>query len=64
MSADEIIAELPRLTEKERRTISREILALAAEQEEYAIADSLLIAACQELDRREASDAKAQPDPR
>ena len=60
MSAAEIIAELPKLSETEHRAISREILALAAEQEEYAIADALLVSACQDLDRLEAEDAKAQ----
>jgi hypothetical protein len=63
VSAAEIIAELPKLSETERRAISRRILSLAAEQEEYVIADALLIAACQDLDRREADDAKAQSEP-
>ena len=64
MSAAEIIEELPRLNEAERRAISRRILELAAKQEEMKLADDLLLAACQEIDRREGEDAKAKPAPR
>jgi hypothetical protein len=64
VSATEIIAELPKLNESERRAISRRILELAAEQEEMKLADDLLMAACREIDRREAEDAKAKPAPR
>jgi hypothetical protein len=60
MSAAEIIAELPKLNESERRAISRRILELAAEQEEMKFADDLLLAACQEIDRRESKDAQNQ----
>jgi hypothetical protein len=61
MSTAEMIAELPKLSHLERRAISRRILELAAEQEEVKFADDLLMAACQEMDRSEAEDAKAKP---
>ena len=61
MSAAEIIAELPKLNESERRAISRRILELAAEQEEMKFADDLLLAACKEIDRRESEDAQKKP---
>ena len=57
MSATEIIEELPKLTDDERRAISRRILELAARHEEIKLADNLLLAACKETDRREADDA-------
>jgi len=63
MSAAEIIDELPRLNEAERRAISRRILELAAIQEEMKLADDLLLAACQETDRREGEDAKTKSAP-
>jgi len=60
MSAAEIIAELPKLTEPERRAVSRRLLELAVEQEDYAFADASLAAGCQQLDRMEAEDAEAK----
>jgi hypothetical protein len=60
MSTAEIIEELPKLTHEERRAISRRIVELAAQQEEMKLMDDLLLAACKEIDRREANDAKAK----
>ena len=60
MSAAEIIAELPKLTEPERRAVSRRLLELAVEQEDYAFADASLVEGCQQLDRMEADDAEAK----
>src|SRR6266487_1226204 len=53
MSAAEIIAELPKLTEPERRAVCRRLLELAAENDDYALADASLVEACQHLDRME-----------
>jgi biopolymer transport protein ExbB/TolQ len=64
VSAAEIIAKLPKLKETERRAISRRILELASKQEEIKLADEMFLAACQEIDRVEAKDAKAKPTPR
>jgi len=61
VSVTEIVAELPKLSQAERRAISRRLLELATQDEDVKLADDLLIAACQELDRREAEDAKANP---
>jgi hypothetical protein len=61
MSATEILEQLPKLTHEERRAISRRILELAAEGEEMKLMDDLLLAACKEIDRREADDAQAKP---
>jgi hypothetical protein len=60
MSAAEIIAELPKLTEAERRAISRGIMELASAQEEMKFADDLLLEACRNIDRREVEDAQAK----
>ena len=62
MSATEIIAELPKLKEADRRAICKRILELAAEQEEIRIADEMFMMACQEADRIE--DAKTKSTPR
>jgi hypothetical protein len=61
VSAADIIAELPKLNESERRAISRRILELAAQQEEMKFADDLLLTACKEIDRRESEDAQNKP---
>lgn len=64
MSAAEIIAELPKLTESERRAVSRRLLELAAENDDYALADASLVEACQQLDRMEADDAQGKSEAR
>ena len=60
MSTAEIIEELPRLTETERRAITRRILELEAERSELELATENAEAGFREMDRMEAEDAKAK----
>ena len=57
MSAAEIIAELPKLTQDERVAISRRLRELEEEKDEMQFLDEALIQAMQHLDRMEAQDA-------
>jgi len=61
MSAAEIIAELPRMTLRERRQIAQRLLELEADAEALRIADETADQAFQLLDQMEADDpAKAR----
>ncbi len=56
MSSSEIIAELPRLTHEERRSICQKIVALEADQEALDSSRQATIAGFQLLDLMEADD--------
>lgn len=58
MSTAEIIKELPRLTEEDRRIVREKLLELALEQEEIAQCDAAAVAGAQLLDQMEADDAR------
>ncbi|MBM3858818.1 MAG: hypothetical protein FJ395_04110 [Verrucomicrobia bacterium] len=57
MSTVEIINELPKLTDAERRAVREKLMELATEQEEVALADAAAIEGARLLDRMEAEDA-------
>ena len=61
MSTAEIIRELPRLTEAERRTIRQKLLELAAENEEIRLCDQTALEGAMLLDQLEEEDARRQP---
>jgi len=58
MTVSEIISELPKLSEAERREILRSILELDRKKEEIQFADHLLLASCRNIDERERTDAQ------
>lgn len=60
MSATEIIKELPRLTEAERRAIREELLALANEDPDIALCNDAALEGALMLDRVEDEDARRQ----
>lgn len=60
MSTAEILNELPKLTEPERRAVRRKLSELAAENEEIAACDAAALAGAQMLDRMEEEDARHQ----
>ena len=57
MSATEILEELPKLTEPERRAIRQRLCELEADRQELEWAAAAADLAFQELDRREEADA-------
>ena len=58
MTASEIIAELPKLSEADRREILRWILELARKEEEIQFLDDIFVNACRNVDEREREDAR------
>ncbi len=58
MSSAEIIRELPKLTEAERRAVRQKLVELAAENEEIAACDQAALDGALMLDRMEEEDAR------
>jgi hypothetical protein len=58
VTALEIISELPKLSEAERREILRRILELARNEGEFQFTDDLFLTACRNIDERERADAQ------
>jgi hypothetical protein len=58
MTASEIIAELPNLSEADRREILRRILELARKEEEIQFLGDIFVNACRDVDEREREDAR------
>lgn len=61
MSATEIINELPKLSEAERRTVRQKLLELAAENEDVKLCDEAALQGALMLDRMENEDARNKP---
>jgi len=61
VSAAEIIHELPKLTEAERRAVRQKLLELAAENEDVRVCDQAALEGAMLLDRMEDEDARRQP---
>ena len=61
MSAVEILNELPKLTEPERRAVRRKLSELAAENEDIALCNQAALEGALMLDRMEEEDARRQP---
>ena len=64
MSALEIIKELPRLTEANRRQIRETLLAIANENPDVALCNQTALEGAQMLDRMEDEDALGRVDAR
>jgi len=60
MSATEILSELPKLTEAERRAVRQKLSELAAENVEVATCDQAALEGAMMLDRMEEEDARHQ----
>ena len=60
MSATEILAELPKLTEAERRAVRQKLVELALENEDVGACDAAAIEGARLLDAMEADDARHQ----
>ena len=60
MSATEIIEELPKLTEAERRAVRQKLLELAAENEDVRTCDQAAADGARLLDVMEEEDARTQ----
>jgi len=60
MSATEIINELPKLTEAERRAVRQKLSELAAENEDIALCNQAALEGALMLDRMEDEDARRQ----
>jgi len=60
MSATEIISELPRLSELERRAVRQKLLELAEENEDVALCNQAALEGALMLDRMEDEDARRQ----
>ena len=61
MSATEIIQELPKLTEAERREVRRKLAELSAVADaDVALCDETALTAFQELDKQEDGDRRAR----
>jgi hypothetical protein len=60
MSATEIISELPKLTDAERRAVRRKLVELAAQNEDVAACDQAALEGARMLDRMEEEDARRQ----
>jgi len=58
MSATEIINELPKLTETERRAVRHKLLALAAENDDIRLCNEAAIEGALMFDRMEEEDAR------
>ena len=61
MSATEIINELPRLTEKERRAIRQILLDIANQDDDVAACNEAALQGALILDRLENGDAQSKP---
>ena len=61
MSAAQIIAELPRLTEAERRAVREKLLELAAENQDIEACNQAALDGALMLDRMEDKDAQSGP---
>ena len=61
VSAAEILHELPRLTEAERRAVRQKLLELAAENEEVRLCEQAALEGAILLDRMEDKDVRCQP---
>ena len=60
MSATEILSELPKLTDAERRAVRRKLSELAAGNDEIALCDQAALEGALMLDRMEDEDARRQ----
>jgi hypothetical protein len=60
MSAAEILSELPKLTEAERRAVRHKLSELAAENGDVALCDQAALEGAMMLDRMEEEDARHQ----
>ena len=60
MSATEIIQDLPKLSETERRAVGRKLVELAAENQDVASCDQSALEGAMMLDQMEADDARNQ----
>ena len=60
MSATEIIEELPKLNELERRAVRQKLLELAEQDEGVALCNQAALAGALMLDRLEEDDARHQ----
>jgi hypothetical protein len=60
MSATEIINELPKLTERERRAVRQKLLELASENEDVKLCNQAALEGALMLDRMEEEDARRQ----
>jgi len=58
MSAAEILSELPKPTETERRAVRRKLTELAAENGDIALCDQAALEGAMMLDRREEEDVR------
>jgi hypothetical protein len=61
MSAAEILNELPKLTEAERRAVRRKLSELALENEDIALCDKAATEGAMMFDRMEDEDARHKP---
>jgi hypothetical protein len=61
MGAAEILNELPKLTEAERRAVRQRLLELAEENEAIALSNQVALDGAVMLDRMEDKDASRQP---
>jgi hypothetical protein len=61
VSAAEIVQELPKLTEAERRAVSQKLLELAAENEDVRLCNQAALEGARLLDRMEDKDVRRQP---
>ena len=61
MSATEIINELPKLTDAERRAVRQKLSELAAENADIESCNQAALEGAQVLDRMEEEDARRQP---
>ena len=60
MSATEIINELPKLTEAERRAVRQKLSELAAQHEDIELCNQTALEGALMLDRMEEEDARRQ----
>jgi hypothetical protein len=60
VSATEILNELPKLTEAERRAVRRKLSELAAKNEDIALCDQAALEGAMMLDRMEEEDGRHQ----
>ena len=60
MSATEIINELPKLTEAERRAVRHKLSELASQNEDIALCNQAAVEGAMMLDRMEEKDARRQ----
>ena len=61
MSATEIINELPRLTEAERRAVREKLSELATQNEDIQVCNQAALEGALMLDRMENEDARRKP---